>query len=69
MMQGDERVERALADGDAFEPRLPYRERVVGVGQDRVLGADRSVVGDHEHRVERGVESLRHVQGLVPPDR
>jgi hypothetical protein len=57
---------RALADGDAVEARLPDRRRVVGVGEDGPLGADRAVVGDHEHRIERGVEPLHHVQRLVP---
>jgi hypothetical protein len=36
------------------------------VGKNCVLGPDRAVIGDHERRVERGVETLHHVERLVP---
>ena len=57
-MQGDERIQSAVAAGHTVEPCLPHREGVVGVRQDRVLGADRPLVRDHEHRAERPVEAL-----------
>ena len=67
MMQGDQRVQGALADGRAVQPRFPYRERVVGVGQDRVLGADRPVVGDHEHGIKRASRPSIMYRGLCLP--